>query len=78
MENIVATHLLKLVLFDYLCLEPGNGKEENILVVIDHFTCYTQAYVTQYQMAMTTAMALWDNFIIHYGLLDLDGPGEEF
>ena len=40
MENIVATHPLELVHLNYLCLEPGNGKEENVLVVMDHFTCY--------------------------------------
>ena len=34
----------------------------------DHFTNYAQAYVTQSQTALTTAKALWDNFIIHYGL----------
>ena len=46
LENIVATHTLELVHLDYLCLEPGKGKEENILVVTDHFTHYAQAYVT--------------------------------
>ena len=44
------------------------GKEENPLVVMGHFTCYAQAYVTQSQTALTTAKALWGNFIIHYGL----------
>ena len=34
----------------------------------DHFTHYAQAYVTQSQTALTTAKALWDNFIVHYGL----------
>ena len=46
MENIMATHPLELVHINYLCLEPGKGKEENILVVMDHFNCYAQAYVT--------------------------------
>ena len=34
----------------------------------DHFTHYTQAYVTQSQTALMTANALWDNSIVHYGL----------
>ena len=46
LENIVATHPLELVNLDYLSLEPGKGKEENIWVVMDHFTHYVQAYVT--------------------------------
>ena len=37
-ENIVVTHPLELVHIDYLCLKPGKGKEENVLVVMDHFT----------------------------------------
>ena len=36
MEIIMATHPLELVHIDYLCLEPGKGKEENLLVVMDH------------------------------------------
>ena len=67
-KSIVATHPLKLVHINYLCLRPGKGKEENILVVTDHFTQYAQAYVTQSQTAQSTAKVLWDNFIVHYGL----------
>ena len=46
MESIVATNPLELVHIDHLCLEPGKGKEENVWVVIGHFTQYTQAYIT--------------------------------
>ena len=60
MENIMATHPLELVDIDYLCLMPGKGKEENVLVMMDHFTQYAQAYVTQSQMTQTMAKALWD------------------
>ena len=76
----MATHPLEVVHIDYLCLEPGKGKEENILVVTDHFTYYTQAYVTQSQMTLTRAKALWDNFIIHYGLPEkiLSDQGRNF
>ena len=48
MNNIVAMHSLELVHIDCLCLEPGKGKEENVLVVMDHFTWYAQVYVTQF------------------------------
>ena len=58
LENIVVTHPLELVHLDYHCLEPGEGLEENVLVVTDHFTRYAQAYVTRTQTAQTTARNL--------------------
>ena len=80
LENIVATHPLELVHIDYLCLELGKGKEENVLVVKDNITCYAQAYVTQSQMAQTMTKALWDNFVVHYGLPEkiLSDQGRNF
>ena len=68
LEIIMATHPLELVHLDFLCLEPGKDWEENVLVITDHFTRSTQAYVTRTQMAQTTAKTLWDKFIVHYGL----------
>ena len=58
MESIMTTHPLELVHINYLCLEPGKDKDENVLVVMDHFTCYTKVYVTQSQTAQTMAKAL--------------------
>ena len=68
LKNIMATHPLELVHLDYLCLEPGKGLDENVLVVTDHFTRYAQAYVTRTQTTQMTAKTLWDKFIVHYGL----------
>ena len=69
LENIMATHPLELVHLDYLCLEPGKGLEENVLVVTDHFTRYAQAYVTRTQTAQITAKTLWDKYISTMGYL---------
>ena len=68
LRNIVATHPLELVHLNFLCLEPGKGQEENVLVIMDHFTRYAQAYVTRTQMAQMMAKTLWDKSIVHYGL----------
>ena len=65
LKNIIATHPLELVHLDYLCLEPGKGLDENVLVVTDHFIRYAQVYVTRTQTAQMTAKTLWDKFIIH-------------
>ena len=64
----MATHPLEFVHLDYLCLEPGKGLEENVLVVTGHFTRYAQEYVTRIKTVQTTARTLWDKFIVHYGL----------
>ena len=68
MENIVFKHALMLVHLDYQYLQPGKGLEENVLVVTDHITLYTQAYITWSQTTQTTAKTLWDKFIVHYRL----------
>ena len=68
LENIMAIYPLELVHLNYLCLEPGKGLEENVLVVTDHFTRYNQVYVTRTQTTHTTAKTLWDKFIVLYGL----------
>ena len=47
LKNIVATHPLELVHLDFLCLEPGKGREENVLVITDHFTRYCPGICNQ-------------------------------
>ena len=68
LKNIVAAHPLELVHLDYLCLEPGKGLDENVLVVTDHLTRYAWVYVTMTKTAQMTAKTLWDKFGLHYGL----------
>ena len=69
MENIDTTYSMGLVHMDYLTVEASEGGEDvNILVIMDHFTCYVQAIVTSSQTAKCMAQSLWDKFIVHYGL----------
>ena len=52
MENIDATYLMELVHMDYLAVVANEGgRDINILLIIDHFTCYVQAIVTSSQTA---------------------------
>ena len=42
-------------------------KVKNILVIVDHFTKYTRAYVTKDQKALTAAKILYEGFILIFG-----------
>ena len=42
-------------------------KVENVLVIVDHFTRYTRAYVTKDQKALTAAKILYEGFISIFG-----------
>ena len=42
-------------------------KVENVLVIVDHFTRYTRAYVTKDQKASTAAKILYEGFISIFG-----------
>ena len=44
-ESIVVAHSLELVYIEWLCLEPGKGKEQSILVVTYHFSQNVQVYI---------------------------------
>ena len=67
MEPILCTEPLDLVHIDYMSMEVTMGVKEklvvkNVLVVEDHFTRYTQAYVTNNHTAHTTACVLYNKF----------------
>ena len=67
LSSIHTSEPLELVCIDFLKLEKSRGGYENVLVVTDHFTRYSQAYPTKDQLASTVAKTLWQNFFVHYG-----------
>ena len=67
LQNVFTPQPMELVCMDYLTLVTSKGGFENILVVTDHFTKYSQAYPTRNQTAKMTAQVLYNNFIVHYG-----------
>ena len=72
MEPILCTEPLDLVHIDYVSMEVTVGVKEkpvvkNVLVVKDHFTRYTKAYVTNNHMACTTVCVLYNEFFSVFG-----------
>ena len=65
--SIHSTYPMELVCIDFLSLEESKGGYSSILVITDHFTRFAQAIPCRNQTAKTTARALFDNFIVHYG-----------
>ena len=67
MEPILCTEPLDLVHIDYVSIEVMVGVTEkpvvkNVLVIEDHFTHFTQAYVTNNHTACTTVHVLHNKF----------------
>ena len=74
MEPILCTEPLDLVHIDYVSMEVMVGMTEkpvmkNVLVVEDHFTRYTQVYVTNNHTARTMARVLYNEFFSVFGFL---------
>ena len=72
MEPILCTEPLDLVHIDYVSMEVMVGMTEkpvvkNVLVVEDHFTCFTQVYVTNNHTARTMARVLYNEFFSVFG-----------
>ena len=66
--QMMVTMPLQLVHLDFTSFETTTNlnespKVENILVIVDHFTRYTRAYVTKDQKVLTAAKILYEGFI---------------
>ncbi|KAL8603353.1 hypothetical protein ACOMHN_039716 [Nucella lapillus] len=66
MQTITTTCPLELLSIDFLTIEV-KGMKQNILVVMDHFTKFAQAFLTKDQTARTVARTLWNEFFLIYG-----------
>ena len=67
MQPIICTEPMELVHIDYIGMEVTIATDKkpvvwNVLVVVDHFTCYVQAFVTKNHTVRTTAWVLYNNY----------------
>ena len=72
MQPIICTEPMELVHVDYVGMEVTVSTQEkpvvkNVLVVVDHFTQYVQAYVTRNQTVRTTARVLYNEYFSMFG-----------
>ena len=85
MEPILCTQPMELVHIDYVGMEVTVAAQEqpvvkNVLVIVDHFTRYVQAFVTNNHMAHTMAQVLYNNFFSIFGFPQklMSDQGTEF
>ena len=67
MTSIVTTQPFELISVDFVHLEKSVGGYEYILVLMDHFTRYAQAYATRNKTAHTVAEKIYNYFILKFG-----------
>ena len=71
-QPIICTEPMELVHVDYVGMEVTVATQEkpvmkNVLVVVDHFTQYVQAFVTRNQTTRTTAWVLYNEYFSVFG-----------
>ena len=72
MVPMMVTSPLQLVHLNFTSFEITTDLNEmpnikNVLVIVDHFTRFTRAYVTKDQKASTVAKILYKGFILIFG-----------
>ena len=66
---LVANNPLDLLCIDILKVDPSGNSKENILVVIDAFTKFSQVFITINQEPLPIAKTLVDKWFYLYGIL---------
>ena len=66
--SLVTNHPLDLLCIDFLKVNQRRDGKENILVLTDAFTNFSQAFITNSQKALTIAKILVNKWFYFYGI----------
>ena len=66
--SIIANGVLGLLCVDFTTMDPSRDGKENVLVLTDAFSKFSQAFVTPNQKVLTMAKIIVDKWFYIYGI----------